>query len=232
MPIYATQKRALQAIRELNDEEMDMLVNGARKHLGGTEFTEGHDLLNEAFCRLLRPRSADDGDALDPGAAEPADEDGTSEGRPRRWPLHMQFGPCVQLIMRSIATSSRARFGNHPGRRADLDAADRAGASSGTRGPAAQDEAERRESTRVMELVAARARDALRGDPDAQKVVDGWVAGLERHEACDELGILPRLYEPARKRAQRVLRRIAEVTLGPELGLFDPRPRAPGSPHG
>jgi len=74
-------------------------------------------------------------------------------------------------------------------------------------------------------LAAEQARDSLKGDLDAQRVIDGMVAGLEPVEACMEFGILPELYEPARKRAARALRRRAFVLFDGDRAIVGRRAR-------
>ena len=233
MTIYATREQTMQAIRDLTEAEMTMLAWGAAKRLAGTEFTEPHDLISEAISRLLRP-SAPGAEALDPSAPE---QGSSSEGKPRRWPLHMRFGPCLQLVMRSIVCASRRRLRNLPGSHADIDIEVGSGIldqeetplaqvrHERLRAPSAEDEAAERERSRLATLAAEQARDSLKGDLDAQRVIDGMVAGLEPVEACMEFGILPELYEPARKRAARALRRRAFVLFDGDRAIVGRRAR-------
>ena len=261
MTIYATREQTMQAIRGLTEKEMTMLLRGAARKMQGTEYTEPSDLLSEAIARLMRPAASAE-EALDPGAPEfesesesesesmsksksksNDDDDGDGdvgdgdggaapEGKPRRWPLHVGFGPCLQLIMLSIATNSRKRKRNTPGIHIDIDPEVGSDGQAEAQlapprderlqSPSAEREAAARQLGRMAMLAASRARDSLIGDRDAQRVIDGMVAGLDPAEACVEFGIMPALYEPARKRAVRALRRRAVPMFGLALGRADP----------
>ena len=198
----ATPNQINDALNALTEQEWTMLRRGARKWLGGTSFTEPEELFNETVARLL-------------------------EGV-RHWPLHIKFGPFLQLAMRSIAGHDRESQSKQAKSRGDFDEFEQGGSDGdcGWEGGIMMGSRLRLPSVESLQsqhqrgwlaIEAARgARAALAGDCEAQAVIDSMNECMEADEAMAAYGIGPARFEAAHKRAVRALRRRAMPLFGPD----------------
>lgn len=181
MTQHATPQDIMDAFANLSDRERRVIHAIARKHLGGTRFSEPMDLIHEALFLAV-------------------------EGR-RKWPLEIDFAIFLSMTIRSVAYADRTVSENAMAAKAPVeDILEWSGADCASH-PSAQDCAERAQSSQIAwrKVASARGRLAER-DPVAARVLDGFVAEEPACELRRELGICAAELDAARKRVLRALR--------------------------
>ena len=180
MAAFESIEDALSAFATLTDKDLVALRKSAGARLGGTGYTEPADLIYEALTRCL-------------------------DGR-RRWPVGVPFPVFLANAMRSIASSERQARGA----RLAIHESDFPSGSSedaldwlGGHAPSAEDEAIAAEGARSARARAEELRAALRADPMARAVVDGWLSDLEPNEVMRERELTAQQYKAARQRVSR-----------------------------
>lgn len=183
MPIYATSEQILDAYDGLSFDQLLTLRLYAMRQLQGTQFSEPLDLVHEALYRSV---------------------EGT-----RNWPLagRLSFGLYMCLTMRSIAHDDRKSHGTR-GKVDTMDELSYARAES-SRGfyPSAEDVAIALEGQRIAQEAARHARESLGGDEQAQRILNGMLAGMSPREMCASFHIEQKSFHAAR---ERVMRRIKQ----------------------
>ena len=187
MPTYATKQQVMDAIRNLTPDEWTMLARGARQWVGGAGM-DPLDLVNETMARLL-------------------------EGR-RHWPIHVSFGPFVQITMRGVAGNERDRARNAPGSHASWELLEGKPDCGVLARPSVEHALSDAQRANIAREAAAAARERLGADPLAQRAIDAMLAEMEVEEACAEWGMSPSQFEAARKRANRLIKRIIAAWMG------------------
>lgn len=185
MPTYATSEQILDAYGSLSFDELLTLRLYAMRQLEATQFSEPLDLVHEALYRSI---------------------EGT-----RNWPLgiRLNFGLYMCMTMRSIAHDDRKSRGGR-GKTDSMDEltyarTDSAWGSS----PSAEDAAIALEGQRIAQEAAAHARGALNGDEDAQRVLNGMLAGMSAREMCASFHLEQKTFHAARERVMRRIKQFA-----------------------
>ena len=180
MVAFESIEEALSAFAALTDKDLVALRKSAASRLGGTGYTEPADLIYEALTRCL-------------------------DGR-RRWPAGVPFPIFLANAMRSIASSERQAHGV----RLSIRESDFSSEGSGDalerlvgHAPSAEEDAIAAEEARFATACAEELRGALRADPMARAVVDGWLSDLEPKEVMRERELTAQEYKAARQRASR-----------------------------
>jgi DNA-directed RNA polymerase specialized sigma24 family protein len=188
MPIHATTEEILEAFRTLTSSEYEALAGAAAFLMRGSRFTEPADLISETLHGLL-------------------------EGR-RNWPKKMEFGPFMFATMRSVADSDRQLHENRRVISGSLE--DIYGTYSmdeSMRSPSVEEQLLAAEPSRLMAHAAMAASIELDGDDDAKHVLASILEGMSRDQACKSFDIAPSVYDNARKRAYRKIRKC----IGPQM---------------
>lgn len=174
----ATTSQILDAFQLLSAQELRALHLYAESNLSAP-YSEPLDLIHEALHRSL-------------------------DGR-RNWPIHVQFVVFMMQTIKSIVGHDRERIENQAARNVAIDS-DWPERSTEGATSSVEEQVIAFEQVERARKAAARARDQLRGDEVAQKVLDGVIAGLSPREACDHYGIDRKTYDSARHRVARRLR--------------------------
>ena len=111
------------------------------------------------------------------------------------------------MTMRSIAHDDRKSHGNQGDDRPLDRLRDSAAESPWGYAQSAEDVAIALEGQRIAQAAASHARGSLEGDEDAQRVLNGMLAGMSAKEMCASFQIGQRTFHAAR---ERVMRRIKQ----------------------
>ncbi len=176
---HATTAQILTAYKTLSDEQLLVLTLFAHKHMDHTSFTEPLDLIHEALHRAL-------------------------DGR-RNWPLHVDFGLFMAMCMRSIAYAERNRQENKLSCKMSLEDMDAFSLDALPSRRSVEDDLIEEEGLELARWAAAAARDELKGDEDATKVLAGMLDGMSPKQMCESFPMNPKIFDAAR---HRVMRRI------------------------
>ena len=182
MPSYASTQDIFDAVERLTPDERVAIWRSASRFLVGTRFSGPADLFYETVDRLLQGR--------------------------RHWPLSLDF--CVYLhgAMESVAGTDRQRHENALRSRAPLEDMLDCARDGALRTESVLERLLRQERVEVAARAADEARRSLEGDPNAQRVIDGWIAGLSPGEICLAYLMSDSAYDAARKRALRAIHKL------------------------
>lgn len=186
MTQHATPQDIMDAFANLCDRERRVIHAIARKHLGGTRFSEPLDLIHEALFLAV-------------------------EGR-RNWPLEIDFAIFLSMTIRSVAYADRTVSENAMAARTPVEEILEWSIAPHASHPSAETCAEQAQDCRMAwsRVASARGRLAER-DPIAARVLDGFVAEAPAAELRRELGICAAELDAARKRVLRALRNTARL---------------------
>ena len=173
----ATTEQILEAFEALSDEEMIALRKVARRHLGGTPYSEPLDLIYEALSRALHGR--------------------------RNWPLGLDFGLFMAMTMKSIANGERQRVENNPAAMRDWEVVEDELARLA---PSPEELGMQTQKVDLARELARRAKSELKGDTHATRVLDGMMAGMTPSEMREGFGMAAQAFDSARHRVMRQLR--------------------------
>jgi DNA-directed RNA polymerase specialized sigma24 family protein len=194
-------QRIFSAFQALSPDERKSLSNAAKRLIIGTTFSEADDLLHEALAR-------------------------TVDGR-RNYPSHIEFGPYMNMTMRSIAHANRFL-------RAHIRVKSTDGEGEETRStfvifeelaPSAEDEAESSEALENMLEIIDSVRDSLGDDRAACAAFDGMMLEESPLETRRAHCLDAKAYDSARKRVDRRLRALRDALFERSHGQERPRAR-------
>ena len=181
MPAYATIDEILNTFASLSSADMKALCLAAAIHMRGSQFTEPIDLIHETLSLLLNGR--------------------------RNWPKTMEFGPFMFATMRSVADADRQLIRNKLASAARVEDLLEQTYIERFHTPSVEEQLLAREPSRLVAVAAREARAALEGDNDARGVIDGMLADLSPKEICESYKVAPALFDGARKRAVRKIKK-------------------------
>lgn len=181
MPSHATIDEILETFASLSAADMKALCLAAAIHMRGSQFTEPIDLIHETLNLLL-------------------------DGR-RNWPKRMEFGPFMFATMRSVADADRQLVRNRLASNARVEDLLEQTFIERFHTPSVEEQLLAQEPGRIVAAAAREARAALEGDNDARGVIDGMLADLSPKEICESYKVEPALFDGARKRAVRRIRK-------------------------
>ena len=176
----ATTAEILDAFRNLTDDELLALHKFAQRHISrGSTYTEPLDVIHEALHRAL-------------------------DGR-RSWPTSVSFVIFMVQTIKSIVSHDRERIENQPGRSFSID--DMQGHwQAPSSAPSVEDQVQFFQEVELACKAAERAKQALAGDGDAQKVLNGMLSGMSPRETCASYNLDAKTFDAARHRVMRRLR--------------------------
>lgn len=182
MPIHATEEQFIAALDQRTKDDLILLRALARKHLGGTRFSDPDDLLHEAIHLNLIGK--------------------------RRWPLSVVFEAYMAGCMRSIAHAQRKRAENRlDAGRSIFEVMETSGHLISQRASSVEDMLMQQESDETVRAALDRARETLLNDQNAQLAIDAFSSGLDPTEAATLFRMEMKAYRAARDRALRAVRR-------------------------
>jgi len=186
MTQHATPQEIMDAFANLSDRERRVVHAIARKHLGGTRFSEPLDLVHEALFLAV-------------------------EGR-RNWPLGLDFAIFLSMTIHSVAYADRTVSENAMAVRAPVEDILEWTIGDHVSHASAEDCAAQAQEFQIAwgKVASARGRLAER-DPIAARVLDGFVNEAPAAELRRELGLCAAQLDAARKRVLRALRNTARL---------------------
>ncbi len=179
----ATTSQILEAFQNQTPAEALALSRYAAWCMRGTTFSEPLDLVHEALGRAL-------------------------DGR-RNWSLSDPFAKFMVTTMKSIVNGVRRREENNASTHFSLDAILEDDPDEFMVLGALDDERIARERFNTCRSIAQLAHDDLRGDDEAQQVLEGMLLGMTASEMRSVLDLDEKTFDAARKRATRKLGRMA-----------------------
>jgi len=186
MTQHATPQEIMDAFANLSDRERRVIHAIARKHLGGTRFSEPLDLVHEALFLSV-------------------------EGR-RKWPLDIDFAIFLSMTIRSVAYADRTVSENAMAARVPVEDVLEWSIAPHASHPSAESCAQQAQEFRLAWSTVASARGRLaERDPLAARVLDGFMNEAPAAELRRELGICAAELDAARKRVLRALRNTARL---------------------
>ncbi|WP_250463244.1 hypothetical protein [Caballeronia sp. GAFFF2] len=194
-------QRIFSAFQALSPDERKSLSRAAERFIIGTSFSEADDLLHEALARSV-------------------------DGR-RNFPSQIEFGPYMNMTMRSIAHADRCL-------RAHILVKSIDGEGEETRAtvvifeelaPSAEDEAESLEALENMVEIIDSVHDSLGDDRAARAAFDGMLLEESPLETRQAHCLDAKAYDSARKRVDRRLRALRDALFERSHGRERPRVR-------
>jgi hypothetical protein len=188
------------AYEALTDDDWAALRKTGRWLLGGTEFSETVDLVNEAIARMASGQ--------------------------RVWPLTVAFPSALAMCMKSIASHSRRSMKLRRERYCSLDdLAETLGESDGA-WPSQEEALATAERFRERAIAVDKERAAMSGDLACTLVFNGIIHGLSALEIRQRHTLTHAEYKAARQRAMRRIERIFGPAPGsrPEPSRSRPKP--------
>lgn len=182
MTEHATPQEIIDAYANLEDAERRVIHAIARKHVGGSRFSEPLDLVHEALFLAV-------------------------EGR-RNWPRGLNFAVFLAMTIRSVAYADRTLSENAKASAFPVgDILDWTQAGRGVAHPSAEECAQRAQDCKLLWRRVGHARGALLSrDKVAAQVLDGLVADEPVAQLRRELSLCAAEFDAAKKRVLRALR--------------------------
>ena len=186
--IHATQDQIRNAANALDDDQLAAIYLTASRYIGGTRFNEPADLFSETFGLMLQ---------------------GT-----RRWPLALPFDVYLNLAMRSVAGDDRELHENCRTARSPVEEILEIMECQGAARPSALDRMLELERLEIAVDALEKAWSDSSRDQPARRVIEGWLAEMDAPEICAAFDMAEPIYDAARKRALRVIRKHVAGRLG------------------
>ncbi|PQV48584.1 hypothetical protein [Paraburkholderia sp. BL21I4N1] len=203
----ATSTEIYAAYAALTDDDWRELNKTGRWLLGGTEFSETFDLINEAIERMASGR--------------------------RAWRLTVAFPIALAMCMKSIASHSRHDMKARRERYCSLEDLAEAIGESNSASPSQEEALAAAERFRERAIAVDKERASMAGDLACKLVFNGIIHGLTAQEIRQRHTLSHAEYKAARQRAMRRIERIFGPTPGsrPEPARSRPKPAAQSPMH-
>ncbi|MGA7778230.1 MAG: hypothetical protein WCA85_11035 [Paraburkholderia sp.] len=178
----ATLEEIYAAYAALTEDDWGALNKTGRCLLGGTEFSEIFDLINEAIARMASGR--------------------------RAWRLTVAFPSALAMCMKSIASHSRQDMKARRKRYCSLEDLAEVIGESNSVSPSQEESLVMAERFRERAIAVDKERASMSGDLACKMVFNGIIHGLTAQEIRQRHTLSHAEYKAARQRAMRRIERI------------------------
>lgn len=181
--LYATAQETLIALNALTPQDRSNLIKDASAMIKGSDYSDPHELLNEAYLRCLDLR--------------------------RPWPYHVAMTTYLYFSMKSLSSADHLPQ-SHTKECSLQEFEDVFGPDAisflGGVSPSTENIYFQNTQRKSLLHIAIKVREHFENDLHATLIIDSWLDNIKNREFIEESGMSKREYDSARNRISRHLK--------------------------